>query len=334
MKNKEVNFIITPGLIDEVKDLIVAYTKQVKTGIVDYYELFKVSPNMTADALKKSVEMQRLEFMFQERLVAIYGLDAVGQAEYKKLVKALIDFKNTILANENSKKQYDKDLAEAKRASELDTTAPDFAYVPEMLTVDTERKYTAAERTFYKLAEASIALQGASKTVMTLAQVLTDKTKATIPAELKDMVDKLPTNTIAGELAKKHGKKGIVSIVCDELDELFSRKATVLSEAVAITEKHYNKDQTKLAMKLLVEQGLPLAFHRHKDATKGRDKVTMEIKPNMVKYTIAAYMAEDKDLRAMDDPALMATMYLTDDEIDEIVTRMLPKKKLFGGFGK
>lgn len=334
MKNKEVNFIITPGLIDEVKDLIVAYTKQVQAGIIDYYELFKVSPNMTAEALKKSVEMQRLEFMLQERLAVIYGLDAVGIAEYKKLVKALADFKNTILANENSKKQYDKDLAEAKRASELNTTAPDFAYVPEMLTVDTERKYTAAESALYKFAEASIAFQGTSKTVMLLAQLLTDKTKATIPAELKDMADALPINNIVTELVKKHGKKGIVTIVCDELDELFSRKSIVLSEALAITEKSHNRDQAKLALKLLIEQGLPLAFHRYKDTTKGRDKVTMEVKPEMVKYVIAAYMSEDRDLRAMDDPALMATMYLTDDEINEIVTRMLPKKKLFGGFGK
>lgn len=334
MRNKEVNFIITQELIEEVKDLIGEYKKQVNTGIIDYYELFKVSPYMTADALKKSVEMQRLEFMLQARLVAIYGLDAVGKIEYGELVKALADFKNTILANENSKKQYDKDLAEAKRSSELKTTAPDFAYVPEMLTVDTERKYTAAESALYKLIEASIALQGTSKTVMLIAKLLTDKTKATVPAELKLMVDSLPLNSIVSELVKKHGKKGIVTIVCDELDELLSRKSIVLSEAVALTEKRYNKDQTKLAMKLLIEQGLPLAFHRHKDATKGRDKVTMEIKPEMVKYVIAAYMAQDKDLRAMDDPALMDTMYLTDEEIDEIVTRMLPKKKLFGGFGK
>lgn len=332
MKNKRVDFIITPEVIEEVKDLIEAHKKQIATGIVDYYEIFKVSPSLTAEALKKSVDIQRWEFILQDRNALIYGLDAVQLAEYKKIVKSLADFKGRVLSSENSKKTYDKDLAETKRASELKHTAADFAYVPEILDVDTNKVLTASENALYKLAVKSIALQGASKTVMMLANLLVDKTKVAVPTELKDEVDKMPMSAIVGELVKKHGKKGVVSIVCDELDEMFSRKTAILTEALALTEKKYDKDQCILALKNLMIAGIPTSFVRYTDTTKGRDKITMEIKQEFVKYVIAAYMAEDKDLRAMNDPIAMASMYWTDEEIEEIVTRMLPEKKLFSGF--
>lgn len=335
MKNKKVEFILTQAVIDEVKELIIEYKKQVTMGNIDYYELFKISPSQTAETIKNSVDLQRLNFFLRADLAPVYGLDAVGQANYRSLVRAFADFKNGVLNNENSKKKYDEELAAFKRAGELKETQADFAYVPELKTVDTSIELPAAYKALFALAEKSIKLQGTSKTVMLLANLLVDKSATAVPVELKDDVDRLPMKVIDNILVKKHGKKGIVTIVCEELDELFSRKTTILTEALALTADKHNPTQPQLALKILMEHGTPLGFTRYKDTTKGRDKVTMEIKQDFVKYVIAAYMATDKDLRAMDKPSDMANMYKTDDELNEIVSRMVPtKKKLFGGFGK
>ena len=136
MKNKRVDFIITQEVIEEVGHLIEAYKKQVRTGNVDYYELFQVSPAQTAETLKKSVNIQRLEFILQTRNAPIYGLDAVGLADYARLVSALSDFKVRVLANESSKKTYDRELAELKRAKGNEEAKNDFAYVPEIHNVE------------------------------------------------------------------------------------------------------------------------------------------------------------------------------------------------------
>ena len=175
-------------------------------------------------------------------------------------------------------------------------------------------------------------VQGSSKAILTVSKLMVDKNKDTLPDELKPIFASFPISAIETELVKKHGNKDIVTIISEEMDMMLSRKSSILTDALTLTEKHYGKDQAVLALKMFTVQGLPLAFHRYKDASRGRDKVTIEIKPEFIKYVIAAYQQEDKDLRAMEDPTKIATMYMTDDEIEGIVTEMLPEKKLFSGF--